>query len=259
MSPRTLWQDLQTYRGEIRRVRQTFPNPCMEWWQLAKQFPRWRELKRPGRTPLDDGLPWITLGALEYLSRLLRPTDRVFEWGSGGSTLYLTGRVREVVTVEHDREWLEKVQAKISQLGSTNWTGSLEEPSNRQASSSPDYSLWSDYASNDDRYRNNSFEQYARRIEIFPEASFDLVLVDGRARPACIHHALSRVVPGGTLMLDNAERDYYGPAQQVLRNQDWILRDFQGPGPYIPYFWSTQFWRKPGDRSSHTEGMGPRS
>ncbi|MCA9092290.1 MAG: hypothetical protein KDA68_02290 [Planctomycetaceae bacterium] len=241
-----LWRDVRVYREEIRRVRETFPNPSVDGWGLVRQFSRWRTMQQAGRTPLDDELPWITLGGLEYLSGILRPTDRVFEWGSGGSTLYIASRVRELVTVEHDREWFERVQLRMQEKQRSNWMGFLEEPDSVESDTSRSAEVWSDYLSSDERYQKSSFENYAKRIDEYADGSFNLVSVDGRARPSCIHHAIPKVAPGGVLMLDNAERDYYAPACKEMIEGGWILRECQGPGPYIRYFWSTQFWQKPG-------------
>lgn len=245
MTATGLWNDMLAYRAEIHRVRTTFPHPHVDGWGLVRHFSRWRTMQQAGRTPLDDELPWITLGGLDYLGSILKPTDRVFEWGSGGSTLYLSNRVQELITVEHDREWFERVQDRMQKKGRANWTGFLEEPTPVTDSNTRNAELWSDYFSSDARYRESSFEAYAKRIDDYADESFQLILVDGRARPSCIHHAIPKVVPGGVLMLDNAERDYYMPACRKMIDDGWSLQDYQGPGPYIRYFWSTQFWHKP--------------
>ena len=57
----------------------------------------------PGRTPLKDGAPYVTFRAMEWLEGYLTPEVSVFEYGSGGSTVYLAKRVKTVVSVEHDR------------------------------------------------------------------------------------------------------------------------------------------------------------
>lgn len=45
------------------------------------------------------------------------------------------------------------------------------------------------------------------------QASFDLVVVDGRGRPACVARAMRLLKPsGGVLVVDNAERPLVGEA-----------------------------------------------
>ena len=73
----------------------------------------------------------------------------------------------------------------------------------------------------------------------------DLVIVDGRARPACAQHGAARVRPGGHLVLDNCERAHYGAALARLVAAGWTRRDLGGPVPYSVSFGRTAFLRRP--------------
>ena len=61
------------------------------------------------KSPLDLELPWWSLGAIRAIEEHLGQDHQVFEWGSGGSTLFLANRCQEVTTVEQNPEWLDKV------------------------------------------------------------------------------------------------------------------------------------------------------
>jgi hypothetical protein len=63
--------------------------------------------------------------------------------------------------------------------------------------------------------------------------SFDMVLVDGRARIACLYRAVDKVAPGGALVLDNSDYERYQPAL-VNFLPAWRRRDFTAPGPSRP-------------------------
>src|ERR1017187_8783871 len=54
-------------------------------------------------------LPWMTYPAIEFIRKRVKPDMSVFEYGSGGSTIWWANQVREVISVEHDRAWFEKV------------------------------------------------------------------------------------------------------------------------------------------------------
>src|SRR5215216_842431 len=54
-------------------------------------------------------LPWFTYPAIEALKNWDLSDKRVFEYGSGYSTLFWASRAREVVTVEHNRAWYERI------------------------------------------------------------------------------------------------------------------------------------------------------
>ena len=48
------------------------------------------------------------------------------------------------------------------------------------------------------------------------EGTFDLIVVDGRARNACFHRAVSRLAPDGVLVFDNVDRERYREAIATL-------------------------------------------
>ena len=66
------------------------------------------------------------------------------------------------------------------------------------------------------------------------DGTFDLVVVDGRARNACFHRALSRLAPGGVLVFDNVDRQRYRDAiasSPVRVDVEWT----RGLTPALPY------------------------
>lgn len=65
------------------------------------------------------------------------------------------------------------------------------------------------YRSGAGDYLNYSFKKYVKSIDEYPDGYFDLILVDGRARPSCILHSIPKLKSGGLLVVDNAERSYY--------------------------------------------------
>ena len=65
----------------------------------------------------------------------------------------------------------------------------------------------------------HEYDNYAKAILDFPINSFDLVFVDGRNRAECTKHAVSRVKPGGYLVLDDSQREQYQVGIDLL--SDW--------------------------------------
>lgn len=203
--------------------------------QALSDFGAWRASQVQG-SPLDDRTPWLTFGARRQLLRIVDPGDTVFEYGSGGSTLFLAERSRIVHTVEHDPEWFIKVKEKLESRGLANVTLELREPRSSQSSN--------EYGSTDARYRGLSFIDYASHIDQFPDDYFDLVIIDGRARPSCFAHAHRKVRDGGWVVLDNSERSEYHSILELADVAGWQTHHCLGPGPYVPYFWRTTFLRK---------------
>jgi hypothetical protein len=201
-------------------------------------FSDWSTSLDPGHDPLTDERPWITFPALRFLEKVVHGGMSVFEFGSGGSTVFFTRRARRVVAVEHDARWREVVVARLAALRLRTAEIHLRppEPATPGEVGDPDAYL-SDLP--------GSFRSYARAIDEYPEQSFDLVLVDGRSRPSCVKHACPRVAPGGFLLLDNSERAGYARAHQMMEDRGWARTDLAGPGPYNLYFWNSTVWRRP--------------
>jgi hypothetical protein len=199
----------------------------------------------PGCGPFDSELPWISFAAIDRLRSVLRPDMTVFEYGSGGSTLFWARRVAHVHSIEHDPEWFSRVRDAVAVRGLTNVSLELREPSRPEKAIDNDPADPDGYASDDERYRGSSFERYARSIEACPDGSLDVVMIDGRARPSCFKHGHPKVRPGGYLILDNSERSYYHQILDDLHDAGWRRYDFFGPPPALVDFCRTTFFVKP--------------
>lgn len=152
--------------------------------------------------------PWITFDAIDHLDRRIRPGWRVFEYGSGGSTLYWLSRGAECVSVEHDADWHARLRLRLPAGARIEYRLVPPAPADG-GDTAADQDDPAAYRSSWEAYRGQSFRAYASQIDEFPAGHFDLVVVDGRARPSCIRHAVPKVRPGGILLVDNADRSRY--------------------------------------------------
>jgi SAM-dependent methyltransferase len=166
--------------------------------------------------------PWLSFALLDYIEDWLRSDFHVFEFGGGGSTIWFSTRVARVVTVEHDPRWCSRIREEFQRVDARNCT-LLFRPQDTVVG--PWISTSHDGIDYGSRH-GGSFRAYATSIEAFPGDSFDLVVVDGRSRPACILHALDRVRPGGMLILDDSDRPRYQSAVSLL--DSWPRADFYG-------------------------------
>ncbi|MFN8530018.1 MAG: hypothetical protein U0670_15560 [Anaerolineae bacterium] len=158
---------------------------------------------------LNHAMPWIVFGAIDFLDECLKtcPNPRVFEYGSGGSTLYWLRKGAACVSVEHDPVWCQIVQARLSDIEKHVDLRLIE--ADAPTSNKLDPANPADFASADLQYLDRPFKQYVQQIDPFPDNTFDFILIDGRARTSCLLHSLSKVKPGGYIILDNSDRDYY--------------------------------------------------
>ena len=185
----------------------------------------------PGRSPLADSVPMMTFDAIGWLRTYLRGDMRVFEYGSGGSTVFFALRVQHLISIEHDSEWYRRTKDRLESVSENRVTYTLQPPESGPADG---------FGSTDDRYQGMNFASYVRTIDEYGDATFDLVSVDGRARSACLIRAVRKVKPGGFVLLDNSDRQEYAAAMKEL---DAFKRtDFRGLAPYITDIGQTTIW-----------------
>jgi Methyltransferase domain len=173
---------------------------------------------------LRHDVPWWTFEAADRVSRFLatRPQARVFEWGSGASTVWLSRRAGSVTSIEHDASWAEIVEpvlpgnAVVHVVAPAAALGHPGEQLSEKAG-----------------FEGLDFADYVAAVDD-TEGAFDLVVVDGRARNACFHRALTRLAPGGVLVFDNVDRERYRDAiasSPVAVDVEWT----RGLTPALPY------------------------
>lgn len=185
-------------------------------------------------TPMDLQQPWITFLATEWLAARIGPSCSVLEYGSGGSTLFFAKLCGSVLAVEHDTCWAASMRPALATHGDR---VHLRVVPPRLANSLPIIPSL--------RYPNPlaDFSDYVAVAHEFPDHSFDVISIDGRARCACIAACRSKIKPGGWLMLDNSERLDYSSAFNLLA--DWVRHDFFGLGLVNIEPWRTTLWQAP--------------
>lgn len=195
-----------------------------------------------GHNALKDKIPWITFKARLWLENYLKFNMSIFEYGSGGSTIFISKRVKEVISIEHDKEWYQIISKEIENQHINNCQLLFVEPET-ELSNREDYSDPDNYVSFFSIYRKMNFRRYVLSINEFPDDYFDLVFVDGRARPSCITNSIPKIRHGGYLMLDDSERKIYSPGKKLL--SEWPSKSYYGFKPYGIFPSETTVWRKP--------------
>jgi predicted O-methyltransferase YrrM len=207
-----------------------------QWLALARERPsalrhvlRWALSRRSGRSAIADGVPWVPFVALRWLSRHVRRDMRVFEWGSGGSTIFFARRVRELISVEHDAAWHALVAERLRRERSSSCRYELIEPR-------PAPPGGTEFGSGQPGHTHLCFEDYVRAIERYPEGHFDMVMIDGRARMACLRAAFRHVKVGGIVYLDNSNYERY--QAHLDAPPGFERRDLEGVSPYGGDVWT---------------------
>jgi SAM-dependent methyltransferase len=190
-----------TLRKTIRYWRK-----ALEAWGVVADQLGWKQSFTEGR-PVGGGgeaIPWYTYPAIEFIRTLDLADARVFEYGCGNSSIFWAARVHEVFAVESDTKWARVVRG----FGVPN-LAVME-------------------ADDKDSY-------VAAPIQV--GGTFDIVVIDGKHRRACVDVACQVIKDSGIVIFDNA--DWYPDACAELRARGWFQIDFSGLGPITPFPWTT--------------------
>lgn len=154
-------------------------------------------------------IPWYTYPAIEYFNQLDVKGSRIFEYGSGNSSLYWAHKGADIWSVEHDHVWFENMSSKAAQLRGL--------------------------------FFRETANDYAAAIDCV-SGQFDIIIIDGAWRNECARACLNRLADGGVFILDNA--DWYTDVGKFLRSKGLFQIDFSGFGPINAYCWTTSIFMR---------------
>ena len=198
-------------------------------------FSQWRMYRLTSKGTLDYRIPWLVFSCIGFLEQWLNNNMQLFEYGSGGSSLFFAEKTAHIISAEHNRQWYSNTKKAIEQSGLMNIDYELFEPEPDTDTGHKDCKNPEHYISCFAEYKQLQFKKYVTAIDAYPDASFDLVIVDGRVRHSCIAHAVKKVKRNGALLLDNADRAYYlHPFPELLDKRKWEQLKFIGHFPYGP-------------------------
>ncbi len=145
------------------------------------------------KNPLDKELPWWSYEAIDWAAKNLNADHRVFEWGSGGSSVFLSRLCKSVLSIENDAEWHRRMIRKIQQRSILNLQVRKKEIC----------------LTNQEGFENSEY------CEALSE-SYDLIVIDGEdsfgpcsswsAREVCFKRAEKWVNPNGFILVDDSWR-----------------------------------------------------
>lgn len=152
---------------------------------------------------------WSSAGVMMSITeartivKYLKPEHVVFEWGSGYSTGFFSKFVRSWQSVEHDKNWFERVKA-MTKHQSNVFLGFVAANDAKKLQERPS--------------RSSTYSAYIQAIDSV-QGPIDRVLVDGRARPQCALHALAKLRGPNSLVFIH---DWHEPRRVYYR----IVLDF---------------------------------
>jgi hypothetical protein len=144
-----------------------------------------------------EPIPWITYPAIRFLAPRIQQHLKVFEFGSGYSTLWWARRVSQITSVEHDAEWHRIVAAQA--------------PGNVTLL----------HAKGDEYVRAAIGKKW------------DIIVNDGICRPDCARNAIDSLAAGGVLIWDNTDEIEDRDGHDFMDQSGFRRIDFWGLGPLM--------------------------
>lgn len=167
-------------------------------------------------------IPWITYPCIDFLKTRITKNMSVFEYGAGGSSIWLANLAYEVDSVEHD----EKFYSLLSQK--------TDIPSNLNIHLSPLH----------DSYKNLEYEKlsflrvdkentYVNAVKR-TKKKYHIILVDGVFRTECISLSINEMHDDGIIILDNTNYiEQLSECFENLNRNGFKRLDFWGMTPII--------------------------
>ena len=134
--------------------------------------------------------PWYTKPSLEYLETLDLKDSVILEYGGGWSTIWWSKVAKNILTIEANKEWFEKISPEM-----------------------PD---------NVDMILREVNEGDQNKVDFYtfvPDIDFNIIVVDGILRNECLQHAIKLLsIKGGIIIADNWQQDFVwlSPAAEDL-------------------------------------------
>lgn len=163
----------------------------------------WIASLRRGR-PVTAGdevvLPWMNYAMIEFLQDRLRKSHKVFEFGSGYSTIFFATRVLAVTSVENCEDWYQRMAGML--------------PANADT-------LFCE-ADTDGHYCRSAASTHTK---------YDVVVIDGRDRVNCMKQSIDVLTHDGVIIFDDSNRGKYSEAFDIARSCKFRWVTFTGLKP----------------------------
>jgi hypothetical protein len=156
-------------------------------------------------------LPWTTYSFIDFIGERLNDKMKMFEYGSGYSTLYFANKVGQLVSIEHNIKWFETIKKII--------------PSNVKLTLKSEETVKSYVQSINDSNEN-----------------YDIIFIDSLFRSECCQIAVDHLSDKGIIILDDSERNEYQSGIISLIDTGFKKIDFWGISPGYLYRKSTSIF-----------------
>ncbi len=153
--------------------------------------------------------PWMCPGTVEFCKKHLSTSMSVLEFGSGRSSAWFARRIKKLTSIEYDESWYKVVKSKLEKENITNVNlrlilldHALLEPEQEFYEICP---------------------SYVAVLDEFVDESLDFIIVDGHYRTLCTRKSISKIKPGGYLLIDDTNK--WSSLDSLNIPKDWSIVD----------------------------------
>lgn len=150
---------------------------------------------------------WMHPREKELINKHLHSTKVMLEWGSGGSTVEFSSKVKQYYSIEHNLEWYTKVKKFLKENNLKNVDYRFVKQNCSRTANQSQYS---------------EFKDYIDEVDVIGK-KYDIVLIDGRARRLCAYKIIPYLNPNAILIIHD----------WVLRNVYHCVTDYYDVEEYV--------------------------
>lgn len=159
--------------------------------------------------PMGLNLPWWSYKAIEYVDTIVQ-NKKIFEYGTGGSTVRFAKAAKSITAVEDNKEWAEIMNEYLKKQDIKNVEIKYE---------------YFDFKKSDN-FINSSY------LLSIGDEDYDIVIIDGQdetfqERIICFHHTDKSRKPGQHIIVD----DFWRYEQLLENNHAKEVKVFESVGP----------------------------
>jgi hypothetical protein len=151
-----------------------------------------------------EPIPWFSYPAIKFIESRLNKNLSVFEYGCGNSTIWFAGKVKNIISVEHDKTWMDSISSTM--------------PTNAQI-------IFQTLEIDGD---------YAKEC-VNQNQKFNIIIIEGRNRLHYAKNCIEALTDDGIIIFDNSHTDEYSIGANYISESGFRRIDFIGLTPIISH------------------------
>ncbi len=190
---------------------------------------------------LNPNEPWLCPGTIEFCKKHLSTSMSVLEFGSGRSSAWFAQRVGKLTSIEHDANWGKLVKSQLEKKNIANVNLRLI--------------LLDHPLSEPEKEFYEICPSYVAILDEFADESLDFIIVDGHYRTNCARKCLSKIKPGGYLLIDDT--NMWNSFDALSIPQDWSVVNQSTNGIKTAMIWQKPVANFIANDSPKVRNLGP--